>query len=333
MSVHLENTSPEDRLAATLAGLGFEPAQPVPCFDESLRVAPDLYRVVGSRGSMQTRVSITALHASSGAAQEAMNRAFDEMDRVVPLLNRHLGSSAISTLNDQGGLGDAPPELTEVLLEARRLHTLSRGAFDVTVKPLVDVIKATGSPATAEVLDLVDMSSLRLTGDSVRLEKSGMGLTLDGIAKGYVVDRMADILLRSGIERWLIDAGGDIRASGRREDGGPWRVGIQDPDKRNSFPAVTELGRGAVATSGCYENALHIVDSATGLSPVLLESATVRAPTTMMADALATTVFVMPPREALTLIDSFPDCACLLLDAEGLQLSSSRWRSISPSTH
>jgi thiamine biosynthesis lipoprotein len=282
---------------------------------------------------MRTRVSITALHASSGAAQEAIGRAFDEMDRVVPLLNQHVGSSAVSTLNEQGGLGDAPPELTDVLHEARRLHSLSRGAFDVTVKPLVELMKATGRPATADVLELVDMSAMSLEGRRVRLAKSGMGLTLDGIAKGYVVDRMADVLVRSGMERWLIDAGGDIRASGRREDGSPWRVGVQDPDNGESFPAVTELHSGAVATSGSYENAHHIVDSATGLSPVLIQSATVRAPTTMMADALATTVFVMPPAEALTLIDSLPDCDCLLLDSEGLQLSSRRWRSISPSTH
>ena len=106
MSVHLENASPEARLAATLAELGFERAQPAPSLDEAVRVGPDLYRVACSQGSMETRVSITALHASSGAAQEAVGRAFDEMDRVVPLLNRHVDSSAVSTLRSRGRRGN-----------------------------------------------------------------------------------------------------------------------------------------------------------------------------------------------------------------------------------
>jgi thiamine biosynthesis lipoprotein len=210
----------------------------------------------------------------------------------------------------------------------------------VTTGPLVDLLKRTGGPAPAEIRELVDMSALRVDGNSVRLAKSGMGLTLDGIAKGYVVDRMAAVLNDRGIRRWLIDAGGDIRASGLRWDDTPWMVGVQDPEKRDFFPAVTQLRDGALATSGGYESyhdetrtTHHIVDSATGASPLLTASATVRAPTAMMADALATAVFVMPPHSALSLIDALPQCACLLLDTEGGQLPSRRWQSTSPSTH
>lgn len=340
MSAHLENAASQARLAATLAALGFEPRDPTPLPDEVVPTGTGLVQVTCSRGSMQTRVTVTALAPSRDAAEEAIGRAFAEMDRVVPLLNRHDGGSAVSVLNAQGRLRDAPPALTEVLDEARRLHGLSGGAFDVTTAPLVDLMKRTGRPAPAEIRALVDMSALRVAGDAVRLEKSGMGLTLDGIAKGYVVDRMAAVLAAGRMEHWLIDAGGDIRASGLRGNGMPWRVGVQDPEKRDFFPAITELRDGALATSGSYESyfdheraAHHIVDASTGASPLRIVSATVRAPTAMMADALATALMVMPTQMAVSMVDALHDCACLLLDAEGGQLSSRRWRSISPSPH
>jgi thiamine biosynthesis lipoprotein len=289
---------------------------------------------------METRVSITALARSRHAAEDAIGRAFAEMDRLVLLLNRHAGSSAVSTLNAQGSLGDAPPELTQVLTEARRLHRLSGGAFDVTVQPLVDVLKETGRVATPEILALVDMSALSLDGRRIHMGKSGMGVTLDGIAKGYIVDRMAAVLSRFGIDRWLIDGGGDIRASGLRDDGLPWRIGVQDPDKRGPYPATAELRGGALATSGGYENYFnedrsshHIVEGRSGRSPVRIASATVHAPTTMIADALATAAFLMSPSRALHLIDGLPDCACLLLDSRGSRHESKRWRSISPPQH
>jgi thiamine biosynthesis lipoprotein len=289
---------------------------------------------------MSTRVSVTLLAPSAEAAHEAIGRAFEEMDRVVPLLNRHCGDSAVSTLNDVGRLPDAPPELFDVLTESRRLYGLSHGAFDITVKPLVDLLRTQGGRPRREVLELVDMSALHVTDSSVSFDKSGMGLTLDGIAKGYVVDRMAEALVQMGMKRWLIDAGGDIRAAGRREDGLPWRVGVQDPQKVGPFPAITDLLGGAVATSGSYENYFtedrtrhHIVDSGTGRSPVTLESATVTAPTAMMADALATTVFVLSPFEAAGLIERIPGCACLLLDSDGTQVASRTWNNVSTPTN
>ena len=339
MSPNLEIASREARLAATLAELGFERTAPAPSVDDVLRVGPGDFRVTASQRSMETRVSITVLGPSRDAAHDAIGRAFEEMDRVVPLLNRHSGSSALSTLNAQGSLRDAPQELSDVVREAIRLHELSAGAFDISVKPVVDLLKTTRDPIPSAVMGLVDMSALRLSRGAIRLEKSGMGLTLDGIAKGYVVDRMAAVLERRGIQRWLIDAGGDIRASGRKEDDRAWRVGVQDPNKKGDYPAVIDIDTGAVATSGSYENYYdshgqthHIVDLATGRCPVRIQSATVQAPTTMMADALATAVFVMHPTQAVTLIDALPHCACLLLDAHGRQYGSRHWRSTSPST-
>jgi thiamine biosynthesis lipoprotein len=184
----------------------------------------------------------------------------------------------------------------------------------------------------------VDGRKVRLGPDSISLQIPGMGVTLDGIAKGYIVDRVASVLADHGVEDFLINAGGDIRSAGLREDGEPWRVGVQDPKKQWDLPDVIGLSNGAVATSGSYEiyfdrdrSYHHIVSARTGDSPRSSESVSVVAPTTLAADALATAVFVMDPNRGVAFIESLPGCACLIVDHDGRQLRSKSWRSATDS--
>jgi thiamine biosynthesis lipoprotein len=342
MSDICSSTLPGAGLADALAGLGFQPATAPVRLDEVVPVGRGSFGISGSAAAMRTRVAITLVHPSRHRAEEAVGRAFEEMGRVVALLNRHDGASAISALNEKGVLPGAPAALTEVLTEAERIHRISNGAFDVTVQPLVDLLRRMGvegaDSAAAEVEEaraLADMSALHVGEGTVRLAKAGMGLTLDGIAKGYVVDRMAAVLRAHDARDWLIDAGGDIRTSGTNEARRPWRIGVQDPRKLGGYPEVTELGDGAIATSGGYEapftpdgTAHHIVDTATGRSPTRTLSASVTAPTAMMADALATAALVLPPGDAVVLVETLPRCTCLLLDSDGRGWRSRRWRTV-----
>jgi thiamine biosynthesis lipoprotein len=295
---------------------------------------------------MGTLVSVTAIHESQTLMEEAAGRALQEMDRVVRLLNRYDSSSALSFLNAEGVIDDPPPELAAVMWQARYFHQASQGAFDATVQPLVDLIRngfESGSKTGVEpptedqilaAVALVDGRKVEVGRGSIRLTSPGMGITLDGIAKGYVVDRMTAVMAEHGLGDFLIDAGGDIRSSGAREDGKPWQVGVQDPKKQGDLPDVIGLTGGAVATSGSYEIYFdrdrtyhHIVSARTGASPRSSQSVSVRAPTTLAADALATTVFVMEPERGVDFIDSLPQCACLIVDANGRQLRSKGWRS------
>jgi thiamine biosynthesis lipoprotein len=233
-------------------------------------------------------------------------------------------------------MDDPPPELAAVVWQGRYFHQASQGAFDPTVQPLVDLFRA-GPPTEAQILSalaLVDGRKLEVGRDGIRLRSPGMGVTLDGIAKGYVVDRMASVLEDHGLKDFLIDAGGDIRSSGLREDGKPWQVGVQDPKKQGDLPDIIGLTEGAVATSGSYEIYFdrdrtyhHIVSARTGASPQTSQSVSVIAPTTLAADALATAVFVMEPGRGVDFIESFPQCACLIVDETGRQLKSKGWRS------
>lgn len=222
-----------DDPVSALLELGLEGVELAATAQESIRLDRCTYRCWRVRPSMGTLVSVVALDASRGRVEDAIEQAFGEMTRLVGILSRHDSSTPLAHLNTTGRLSDAPPELLEVVGRARGFHWLTHGAFDVTVKPLVDLLRATGgepAPAErAEAADLVGMQRLRLSGRRLSFDRAGMGLTLDGIAKGFVVDRMADALVRRGVRRFLINAGGDIRAMGGKEGGRPWTIGVRDP--------------------------------------------------------------------------------------------------------
>jgi len=322
---------------AALSSLGFQRAVDPEVQAEVIPVTGNRFKVTCACPSMGTLVSVTAVNPSKDLVQEAAGLAFQEMDRVVELLNRYDPDSAVSFLNAEGAIQGPPPELSTVLSRALFYHEASRGAFDPTVQPLVDLFR-NGEAEEADLLralSLVNAKRVKMAPKTIRLAEPGMGITLDGIAKGYVVDCMARILEDHGLGDFLINAGGDIRSAGHREDGEPWRVGVQDPGKEGHLPDVIALSGMAVATSGSYEIYFdpdrthhHIVSGQTGSSPQRSQSVSVTAPSALEADALATSVFVMEPEVGVAFIDSIPRCACLIVDQEGRQMSSTRWQSV-----
>jgi thiamine biosynthesis lipoprotein len=294
--------------------------------------------VVGARPAMGTRVAVTAVGPAPAPIEEAIAAAFDELDRLVAIFSRYESASAVSVLNQAGRLQGPPPELMHVVTRALALHSTTNGAFDVTVKPILDLLAERlpqVRPAAHELVEaaaLVGARHVRVARGSVRFERGGMGLTLDGIAKGYIADRMAAILEHRGLDRYLIDGGGDIRVRGRNARGGPWVIGVRDPAGGPDYPDIIALGGGAVATSGGYERYYtadhawhHIVSPETGRSPQEVLGASVVAPDGVTADALATAVVVLGAEAGLRLIDRLPRCAALVLDARGTPRPSRRW--------
>jgi thiamine biosynthesis lipoprotein len=289
---------------------------------------------------MGTLVSISIIHQTRAAAEEAIGSAFEEMGRLIDLFNRFDPVSAVAQLNQQGRLDHAPPELVDVVSQARAYHRLSDGAFDITVTPLVDLYRerfssGLGEPTRSElssVLELVGSENIKIDRRGIELNRSGMAITLDGIGKGYIVDKMADHLDRRQIESFLINAGGDIRAGGGKGNHPPWTVAVRDPWNKDRFSDVIRIATGAVATSGGYEiyydekkRFHHIVSARTGKSPRTSAGVSVLAPTTRAADALATALFVMDPRDGLELIGSFHGFEYLIIDGRGRPTKSKGW--------
>jgi thiamine biosynthesis lipoprotein len=292
---------------------------------------------------MGTLVTFTTINSSRERAEEAVGRAFEEIDRLIGLLSRHDESAALASLNREGLLKDVPAELEEVVSSAIHFHSISKGSFDISVKPLVDLLESGeggaggGIPAPEdlkEALELTGMDHLSVSREVIRFAREGMGLTLDGIAKGFIVDRAAGVLKSNEIGSYLINAGGDIRTAGKREDRKPWTVAVQDPAKSGDYPDVIHLSNRSVATSGGYEiyfdpnmEVHHIVNSMTGASPDLNLSVSVVAPTTLAADALATALFLISPQEGVKLIESLPGCEALIVDRTGSRMKTRGWRS------
>lgn len=305
----------------------------------------DRTRVERTRFLMGTFVTMAVSHPSAALAEDAVEAAFAEMERLCSLLDRHRADTPLSHLNRHGSISDAPPELPLVAVQALRIHGLTDGAFDPTVLPLVALLESRsastpGGPAPSlaeihEALGLVDAGAVSLSPRAVRLGRQGMALTFDGIAKGYIVDRASETLSGLGATDHLINAGGDIRCSGGPLPGRPWTIAIEDPAREGRYPAVIRLYGGAVATSGSYETAHgahgalhHIVDPRLGACPARFVSTSVTAPTAMEADALATGLFVLPPARALALAESLPRHACLLISSSGAQARSRGWSAL-----
>lgn len=326
-----------------LLGLGVASAGILPVTAEAVKFNKKMYKVSKTRLSMGTFVSMILIHSSRDEAQEVMGRAFDEIDRLTGLMNRFDERTAVGQLNREGSLKDLPPEVAEVISRALYHHRLSKGSFDISVKPVVDLFKEkmTGGdkvlPTEDELkqaLELVDSNKIELEDRAIYFKKPGMGITLDGIAKGYIVDRASTTIAGLNIKNFLINAGGDIRTAGARADKKPWTVAIQDPLKEKNYPDIIRMNNGAIATSGNYEIYYdrekmfhHLVDPKTGLSPEFSTSVSVIAPTTMDADALATGVFVMGPVKGMEFINSLPQCESLIIAKDGTQRKSGGWKS------
>ena len=319
-----------------------------------LRTGSRAFRVTDSRVRMGTYVSITGIHESRARVEDAVGLAFAEMDRLIAILSRHDTTTPLAVLNDHGRVTSAPAELVDVIQHAVRFHGQTRGAFDITVAPLVDLFRgcagADRTPSEGEIRDAIgrigldglrfghpagDSSASDITRRDVRL-RPGMRLTLDGVAKGYIVDRASDVLVARGVNSHLINAGGDIRASGHRPAGRGWTIAIEDPEKKKNYTDVIRLTNGAVATSGDYEVYFddermftHIVDPRLGRSPRLATSASVIADTVMRADALSTALFVMGGEQGLPLIEELPVGECLLVTEDGRRQRSRNWDAFS----
>lgn len=299
------------------------------------------HKVVSTRLAMGTFVSMTAIHSSRDQAEQAIGLAFAEVTRLSLLLSRHDSRSPVSELNRSGLLTDAPPELLEVIDRSLQIWRQSDGAFDITIKPLLDyyqqVFDRAQEPeprAIEELLPLIGSEHLHRDGSRLRFSRPGMSATLDGIAKGYIVDSASEILSDHGIADHLINAGGDIRTKGAPAKKVPWKIAIQDPDKKQAYPEIITMASGAIATSGNYEIYYdqerlfhHLIDPKTGRSPQKSVSVTVRAENVMLADALATGVFVLGPVDGLKMIESKPSTAGYVVDGAGNSVRSRSWDS------
>ncbi len=281
---------------------------------------------------MGTIVNITVCCEDEKPAREAIAASIARMKELSDMMSTYVADSPVSRLNREGVLENAPRELVEVFSMSNQLSELTGGAFDPTVLPLLGryrQIKETGIlPAKAEIdelLELVDYTHVVIErNNTIRFTYPGTMVTLDGIAKGYIVDRGIDVLRSSGFFNAYVEAGGDLMTIGMRQDGTPWRIGIRNPrtDDLKQMDTITLSDR-AIATSGDYlqyftddKKIHHILNPFTGFSPITTASSSIIAPTVAQADGLATAAMVLGPQASVELVESIPECEGYFFDKE-----------------
>lgn len=289
---------------------------------------------------MNTLVTMKVCDPSRQLAEEALEKAFQRLQDLIPVFNRFDPESPVSQLNQNAQLQDVPPQLFQVLQTSKYLYLQSKKSFDVSILPLLEAhqqsVLQTGKPPEIQqikkTLECVGFEKIKLEPRSICFTRPGMRITLDGIAKGYLVDQAATSLKRQGIHSALINAGGDIRAIGNK-GAFPWTIGLEDPLGRKKQLLTFKLSDLAVATSGNYHNYYdplarhhHIISKGLGDSPQRIISATTLAPSAVLADGLSTLLFLQAPEQSLKLIESLPDAEALIITQGGRLFRSSGWQ-------
>lgn len=268
--------------------------------------------------------SLTLHGVAPDAARMLIGQVVALVDAMEDLFSLYRPDSALSRLNRAGVLADARVDFTDLLGRALGMAAATDGAFDPTVQPLWDLYRANAMPeqTLAAVRDQVGWRRVGVQGDRVTLPP-GMGLTLNGIAQGYITDKVVGLLAAHGIGHMLVDMG-EPRGIGRREDGTDWNLGIADPTDAERLLTLVPVSGRALATSaprGTLVDAAgrfgHIFDPGTGRPATGWTQVSVAAADATRADALSTAIAAAPAERAASLLRAGGGERAWLLSATG----------------
>jgi thiamine biosynthesis lipoprotein len=290
--------------------------------------------------AMGTEVTFSAYTSDPDKAEHAFTAAYDEIRRVERLMTdwERPGEPESDIVRVNKAAGKKPvkvsAETIEVIEKSLDMSRRSEGAFDITFAAMhglwkfdEDMDKSIPSPeAIAERRKLIDWRDVLVNAraGTVKLRRAGMRMGLGGIAKGYGVDRCSAVLRAAGLENFMVQAGGDLFVAGRKGSAN-WMVGVRDPrGGPRDIIARMPIQDHAFSTAGDYERGFvlngrryhHIIDPKTGYPATASREVTIFAPNAFLADALDDSVFILGPKKGLELVDSYPDCATLIVDAQ-----------------
>jgi thiamine biosynthesis lipoprotein len=272
-----------------------------------------------------------------GVEQQELKREIDQsLLNINQLMSTYIKDSELSRFNQWRSVEPFPmsAQTLDVLIEAKRLGVMSAGLLDVTIGPLVNLwgFGPQNRPEKVPTEKLIDTTRQKVGLDKLKIgttwaSKSHPDLYIDlsTIAKGYAVDKLAELLQTFSINNYLVEIGGEMRLAGQKASGKPWKIAIEKPEtEQRSIQKIISVGDNAVATSGDYRNYYeqngvrysHLINPTTGY-PIKhnLVSVTVIHASSMTADGLATALNVMGKEKALELAEK-DGIAVLLITKE-----------------
>lgn len=261
---------------------------------------------------MDTYMTLTAYGDN---AQNGLDAAVDEINKIEQLVSTGIDSSEISQIN-KNGKGSVSEDTGYLIQRSKDIYDSTNGVFDITVYP---IMKAWGFPTEKYRVPGKDelkklrnrMGATSVLYDKkkkeVTLDKEGMEIDLGGIAKGYTSSKVMDIFKENGISSAVISLGGNVQVLNGKPDGSDWRVAVENPADTGSYIGVLSIKNKAVITSGGYERYFeqdgktyhHIIDPSTGYPANNgLSSVTIVSDDGTLADGLSTSLFIMGPEKA-----------------------------------
>ncbi len=281
--------------------------------------------------------SIQLYHSDEALAHAAIADGLAELRRLEAVFSVYRADSAISALNREGVLENAPDDFIVMLTRALSLAKISDGVYDPTIQPVWQTYLrhfTSGNPDPAgpsssdlaAALERVDWRAVQVDAANKKISfaRPGMGLTLNSGAQGYITDRVTDVLRARGFDRMLVDMG-EPRAISAKPDGSAWRIGIADPSDPSRAVATLDVVDQCVSTSGGYGTLFdakgaftHLIDTRTGRTAPAMMGVSVVADSGVIADGLSTAMLMAPVDRRLDILKAAGGQKAIFVTPEGI---------------
>lgn len=293
--------------------------------------------------------TVCTVRLIDGGSNKTTEEIFKRLKAIEDSMSANKDGTQIAEINAQAGKTAVKvgADTFHVVQKALEYARRSEGALDPSIGPLVKLWDIGGDnariPAKAEIsqiLPLIDYRKVEINPSAltVRLPAAGMKLDLGAIAKGYAADEIARILERHKVRAAVVDLGGNVLVYGKKKDGSPWRVGVQDPSSdRGDYIGLVTGPAMTVVTSGIYERFFiqdgvryhHLLDPKTGYPARNdLTSVSIIAESSVDADALSTSTFILGLEKGMKLVESSPGVSAVFIDSENRVYLSSKAKKI-----
>jgi thiamine biosynthesis lipoprotein len=285
---------------------------------------------------MGSRFDITVIANSEVQANTYIDLAVEEIQRIERLISSWDPNSQTSAINKNAGIKavTVDAELLQLIQRSIGLSRLTDGAFDISYASMDRIWEFDGSMTQMPAPEIISASvakvgyekiDLNVTERSVYLKEVGMKIGFGAIGKGYAADKAKALLVARGVKGGIINASGDMNTWGTQPNGKDWMIAITNPMDKSKSYGLLPIKKGAVVTSGNYEKYVsfdgkryaHIIDPRTGYPATGIISVTVFAPKAELADALATSIFVMGIDAGINRINQIAEIECIIIDDKG----------------
>ena len=289
---------------------------------------------------MGSDFEITVVAKTQLEADKQIGIAISEISRIEALISSWKTTSETSNINKNAGVSPVKvsKELFNLIQRALQISNLTDGAFDISYASMDKLWKYDGSMTQIPSKEAIKKSVAKVgykdiivdpQNSTVFLKNKGMKIGFGAIGKGYAADKAKKLLISNGVSGGIINASGDINSWGSKPSGSSWQVAITNPLNKNKAFAMLPI-KDAVVTSGNYEKYVtfnsrrysHIIDPRTGYPSQGIISVTVFAPKAELADALATSVFVMGVETGIDRINQLKAIECIIITDTGTIITS-----------